>query len=167
MPLLARWRSDPRILEFYGGRDKPRNEDAVRRRYFGRRRDPATGRFYEYRACIVEADGLPVAFVQYYRPPKHEARLFRCSPGERTYGIDFLIGDPTLWGRGLGTRFIGLLRDYLRETRGASRIVSDPMVENLRSVRALEKAGFHKVLRLNAHAFHEGIARDCWLMEFS
>lgn len=167
VPLLARWRSDPRILEFYGGRDQPLNEDAVRRRYFGRRRDPATGRFYEYRACIVEADGIPVAFVQYYRPPTHESRLLGCSPGERTYGIDFLIGDPTRWGRGLGTRLIGLLRDYLREARGASRIVSDPRVGNPRSVRALEKAGFRKVLRLNAHAFHEGVAHDCWLMESS
>jgi aminoglycoside 6'-N-acetyltransferase len=165
-PLLARWRSDPRILEFYGGRDKPLDEAAVRSYYFGRRRDPGTGRFQEYRPCIAETERGPVAFVQFYRLPRHETRLFGVSSGERTHGIDLFIADPRLWGKGLGTRLIGLTRDYLCEARGAVRVMADPRVENLRSVRALEKAGFRKIRILPSREIHEGIPSDCWLMEY-
>jgi aminoglycoside 6'-N-acetyltransferase len=166
VPLLARWRPDPRVLEYYGGRDKPLDELAVRRHYFGKHRDPATGRFYEYRPCIVETERGPVAFVQYYRLPLLEVRLFGCSPNERTYGIDFFIGDPSSWGKGLGTQLIGLVRDFLRGTLGADRVVADPRVENPRSVRALEKAGFRKMRVLPGREIHEGVPRDCWLMEY-
>ena len=166
LPLLARWRSDPRVLEFYGGRDRPRDENDVRQHYFRRRRDPATGRYYEFRPCMVETDGGPIAFVQYYRLPRRESDLFESAPTERTYGIDFLIGDPLLWGKGLGSRLITLTRDFLCQERGAVRVVSDPRVENLRSVRALEKAGFRKVRILPARELHEGIRQDCWWMEY-
>ena len=166
MPLLAQWRSDAQILQFYGGRDKPLDEKAVRDHYFGRRRDPATGRFFEYRPCIVESDRGPIAFVQYYRLPVQESALFGYPPEDRTYGLDFLIGDPSLWGKGLGTRIIELTRDFLCEMRGASRVVADPRVDNPRSIRALEKARFRKVRILPARELHEGIRRDCWLVEY-
>lgn len=166
VPLLARWRSDPRILEFYGGRDKPQGETDVRQHYFRRRRDPATGRYYEFRPCMVETEGGPIAFVQYYRLPRRESDLFESTPPQRTYGIDFFIGDPLLWGKGLGPRLITLARDFLRRERRAVRVVSDPRVENGRSVRALEKAGFRKVRILPARELHEGIWHDCWWMEY-
>lgn len=166
VPLLAKWRSDPQILEFYGGRDRPLDENAVRKDYFRRRRDPATGRFFEYRPCIVEVDQAPVAFVQYFRLPIQEAALFGYPSNERTYGLDFFIGDPVLWGKGLGPRVIELARDFLCEMRGASRVVADPRVDNPRSVRALEKARFRKIRVLRARELHEGAPRDCWLVEY-
>lgn len=166
IPLLARWRSDPRVLEFYAGRDRPLDERGVRERYFGRRRDPATGRFYEFRACVAENDEGPVAFLQYYRLPVADARLFGCSSGDRAFGVDLLIGPPALWGRGLGSRLLSLARDYLIETRRATRVMADPRAENRRSVRAFEKAGFRKRRLLPARAIHEGARQDCWLMEY-
>ena len=164
IPLLSRWRSDPRILEFYAGRDTPLDENGIRAHYFRRRRDTATGRFYEFQPCVVELTQVPVAFVQYYRLPLQESMLFGYPPEDRTYGIDFFIGDPSLWGGGLGTRLIELTRDFLRERRGARRVVADPRTDNPRSVRALEKAGFRKVRLLPARAVHERVPRDCWLM---
>ena len=167
VPVLARWRSDPRVLEFYGGRDRALNERGVRDRYFVRHRDPDTGRYYEFQPCLVKRDARPVAFVQYYRLPKFEQGLFDDAPGDLTYAIDFFIGEPALWGQGLGTRMIGLVRDYLLEHRGARRVVADPRVDNPRSVRALEKAGFRKVRVLPGREVHEGGRRDCWFMQFS
>lgn len=164
--LLARWRSDPRVLEFYGGRDKPLDPASVRSRYFLRRRDSVTGRFYEYRPCIVETDRGPVGFVQYYRLPWRESALFGYAPEERVYAVDYFIGETSLWGRGLGPRLVELVRDYLVEARSALRVVADPRVTNPRSVRSLEKAGFRKVRLLPAHEVHEGVLSDCWLMEY-
>jgi len=166
VPLLARWRSDPRVLELYAGRDRPLDEEGVRARYFRPHRDPTTGRFYEYRACVAETGSGPVGFVQYYRLPRGDAELFGCPPEERAYGVDLFLGEPTLWGRGLGSQVLALVRDHLVERRDARRIFADPRVENLRSVRALEKAGFRKVRVLPARSVHEGIRSDCWLMEY-
>ena len=164
-PLLARWRSDPRILEFYGGRDRPLDERSVGQHYLAPHRDPSTGRFYEHRACIAETGQGPRAFVQFYRLPAAEAKLVGDPPGRRTYGLDLFIAEPNLWGRGLGTILILLVRDHLRFARAAERVVSDPRVANPRSVRAFEKAGFRKVRVLPARMVHEGVPADCWLME--
>jgi len=166
IPLLARWRTDPRVLEFYAGRDRPLDEAGVRARYFCPHRDPTTGRFYEYRACVAETGSGPVGFVQYYRLPRADAGLFGCSPEERAYAVDLFLGEPARWGHGLGSRLLALVRDHLVERRDARRIFADPRVENLRSVRALEKAGFRKVQLLAARSVHEGDRADCWLMEY-
>jgi len=163
---LSRWLTDPRVLAFYGGRDRPLTPTAVVRHYFRRRRDPATGRFYEYQACIVERSGKPVGFVQYYRLTKGEARLVGPSGSARTYGIDLFLGDPALWGTGLGPSVIELTRDYLREARAATRVIADPRADNVRSVRAFRKAGFRQVRLLPQRELHEGVLHDCWLMEY-
>ena len=166
VPLVTRWLSDPRVLAFYGGRDKTINENVVRQRYFSRRRDPITGRFYEHRACLVEVEGTPTAFVQYYRLGVSDAEFFGYPRNDRSYGFDLFIGSPEMWGRGLGPRLIELTRDYLRRKRGAVRVVVDPQVDNTRSVRAFEKAGFRRTRRLLAREIHEGVPRDCWLLEY-
>ena len=49
---------------------------------------------------------------------------------------------------------------------GAIRVITDPIVENLRAVRCYEKAGFRKVRVLPAHEALDGVKRDSWLMEF-
>jgi aminoglycoside 6'-N-acetyltransferase len=166
VPVLARWLSDPRVLEHYGGRDKPLNEAGVRAHYFQRRRDRVTGRFYEYHPCIVELDGRPIGFVQFYRWPASEIVALGYSPVERTYGIDLFLGEPELWGKGSGTRVVEIVRDHLIEKREARRVVLDPGTENTRAIRAYEKAGFRKIRVMSSQEMHEGKVRDCWLMEY-
>jgi aminoglycoside 6'-N-acetyltransferase len=164
VPIMARWRSDPRVIEFYSGRDRPLDEERVRRHYFGRSSELARS-VEEYQPCIVEMEGHPVAFVQYSLLPPEEARKFGYPLTERSFGVDLLIGNPRLWGKGLGTRVIELTRDHLLEVRRAKRVVADPRVDNPESVRAFEKSGFRRVRRLPNHVVFEGVPRDCWLME--
>jgi aminoglycoside 6'-N-acetyltransferase len=170
VPLLARWRSDPKVLESYSALRGKVREKEVRREFLSRgrerTRDRATGRFLEYRACVVDLDGRPVVFVQYHRLRTSDAELVGYPRDERSYEMDLFIGDLTLRGKGLGTRIIALTRDYLHEKRGAVRIVSVPYAENERSIRAFEKAGFRRVRTLEgAYYGRPGEKGDGVLME--
>lgn len=175
IPLIAHWMSDPRILKFYGGCDRPLDEEKIRQKYFRRRRDPATGRFYEYRACIVEVGKtgkpgwqceVPAAFVQYYRLPPSEVDMFGYPLYDRSYGFDLFLGEPELWGTGVGSQVVELMRDYLCHMRGAVRVVLDPRLDNPRDIHAYVKARFRKIRVLPGREVHEGSARDCQLMEY-
>lgn len=55
--------------------------------------------------------------------------------------IDAFIGDPGMIGRGHGSAFLRLLALDLRQRYSALMI--DPAPDNLRAIRAYEKAGFH------------------------
>jgi RimJ/RimL family protein N-acetyltransferase len=65
-------------------------------------------------------------------------------------GMDYLIGEEELIGRGLGSAMISafveqVVRGVYSDARG---VVADPEVANLASIGALRRAGFreHKVL---------------------
>jgi aminoglycoside 6'-N-acetyltransferase len=60
-------------------------------------------------------------------------------------GIDYLIGDPTLIGHGLGGEIISrFVSDTWERHPGVSAVVVDVQQANRRSWRALEKAGFSR-----------------------
>lgn len=165
VPALSRWFSDPRVLRFYGGRDASLAPEDVRRKFLQTRRD-SSGRTRNYQPCVIEQDRVPVGFLQFYRLTPRESTSLGYAPRDRTFGFDLLVGDPGLWGHGLGTRAVRMTRDFLRKEWGADWIVLDPRVENRRAVHVYRKAGFRSVRRLPAHEFHEGKMKDCWLMQF-
>ena len=156
--LIARWRSDDRVLEFYGGRDKPLDLKAAYDELSPRvlRDDPV-------RPCIISLSGESVGYIQYNEVS--EARSYHMADSPGLYGIDMFIGEPEHWDHGLGTRALALLVDYLFDSLGSFKVVIDPHVKNPRAVRSYEKAGFKRVKVLRGHESHEGGKRDAWLME--
>ena len=166
VPLMARWRSDPRVLEFYSGRDRPLDEEGVRRHYLARSDEPVSGGVRDYQACIVEWNGRSVGFVQFYLLRPTDSERFGYPMPDRTFGIDFFIGETGLWGHGLGAPIITLAVNYLISGKSARRVVADPRTDNPRSIHTLEKVGFRKVRMLPDHEIFEGKSRDCWLMEY-
>ena len=115
IPLLARWRSDRRIMDSYAVFRGRISAARVRALFFGdpRSRDPATGRFYEHQACIVEERGTPVAFVQYHRLRTSDAHLVGRPRDERSYEVDLFVGARTL---GKGSR----VKDHRADPRPSS-----------------------------------------------
>ena len=146
--LLSRWLSDPRVLEFYEGRDSPLSLEAARNEF-------STQAMAEENntPCIIEYRNEPIGYLQLYPtdPP--------------AWGLDQFIGLPEHWNHGLGTRTVSLMLRYLFQVKLASKCVLDPHLTNLRAIRCYEKAGFRKVKLLPKHELHEGELRDCWLME--
>ena len=161
--MLARWLSDPLVIEWWHGITRPFDEAKVYEHYFVESEDWTTN-------AIVELDGRPVGLQEWYPlealsptdRAKHNAIGFAV---DGTYGMDQFIGESELHGRGLGTRQVGAVSSWLLDALGAARVGSAPVVENARSIRVLEKAGFTEVGILPAFDELDGEWRDCLLME--
>lgn len=158
LPLMLRWLTDERVLEFYEGRDVHFTTETV------------SGHFLEeihdgFRV-IIEYDGVPVGYSQIYRI---SGELFSeygyPDDGSCVYAMDQFLGEPEYWNRGIGSSFVLMMATYLKTTLGAQRIILDPRKNNPRAVRAYEKAGFRIKGSLTEHELHEGKYEDCWLME--
>jgi len=90
--------------------------------YTGRRRP-------EVEPFVIEADRAPIGYLQFW-------------PGtERSGGIDlFLV--PSARGHGLGPDAIRAAANFLLDQRGWTEVTVDPVVDNVRAIRAFKRAGF-------------------------
>ncbi|MES2197375.1 MAG: GNAT family N-acetyltransferase [Pseudomonadota bacterium] len=128
LPLVRRWLREPHVAEWW--------------------HDPETFEFVsgdldhpDMAQFIVSLGGRPFAYLQCYRMSEWHSG-FGPQP-EGTRGIDQVIGEADMMGRGHGSAFIrafieGLLRS------GVPRVVLDPRPTNPRAICAYEKAGFHR-----------------------
>jgi aminoglycoside 6'-N-acetyltransferase len=127
LPVLARWRASPEVVRWWG---PPEDEDAAETLA-----DPRVAMW------IVSHHGRPFAYAQDYSPHDWDAHPFAHLPiGSR--GVDQYIGEPDLLDRGHGSAFVRAHCDRLFAA-GAPAIGTDPHPDNLRAIRAYEKAGFH------------------------
>ncbi|MFD2630155.1 GNAT family N-acetyltransferase [Oceanobacillus kapialis] len=155
---LVKWLSNPTVLEFYEGRDKPYNLSMVREDFYGEEPD--------IHKCIVEHAGVSIGYIQFYEINERTSDLTGYDKKKTVYGMDQFIGEPSYWGKGIGTELVQSMLRHLLQRKLADVVVLDPQTTNERAIRCYEKCGFKKVRRLHAHEFHEGKYRDCWLMEY-
>jgi len=92
---------------------------------------------------VVTADDRPFAYLQCYDPTAWSNNGLGTHP-QGTRGIDQFIGESDMIDRGHGSALIRNFVDGLLNA-GTPRVVTDPDPENIRAVRAYEKAGFQKV----------------------
>ncbi|SEB49133.1 GNAT family N-acetyltransferase [Paenibacillus sp. GP183] len=157
--LLVQWLNDPAVLLYYEGRDRPHDEELVRRHFYEKRE--------RITQCIVEKEGRPIGYIQYY-PISEEERLEYgyAEAKERIYGMDQFIGETDCWNKGIGTELVSSMADFVITHEHADRIVMDPQTWNTRALRVYEKCGFVRVKILPQHEWHEGENKDCWLIEY-
>jgi len=96
---------------------------------------------------VVTADDRPFAYLQCYDPTAWPDNGLGTHP-LGTRGIDQFIGELDMVDRGHGSALIRSFADGLLKT-GTPRVVTDPDPENVRAVRAYEKAGFQKARLVN------------------
>jgi aminoglycoside 6'-N-acetyltransferase len=130
LPLVRRWLAMPHVTEWWGEPDEQFglvSEDL---------HEPAMDQY-----VVVSVD-RPFAYLQCYdQSAWPDNGLGLHPPGTR--GIDQFIGEPDMVGRGHGSAFIRAFIDRLLGA-GTPRVLTDPDPENVRAVRAYEKAGFRK-----------------------
>lgn len=95
---------------------------------------------------VVEENGVPVGFCQYYDWKKAFEEEKYCELAG-TYGIDYMIGEEHLLGKGLGKELVKLICDKVIEDQpDAIQLIADPTIEeervNVTSIKVLEKNGF-------------------------
>jgi aminoglycoside 6'-N-acetyltransferase len=142
LPLLGTWLAEPHVRRWWHHDPSP---EAVERD-FGAAvdgREPT-----ELFAVLVE--GRPVGLLQRYlisSYPEYEETLSVCDGValEGAAGIDYLIGEAGLVGRGIGTAAIRLGTAGAFDDLGAQRVVVAVLQANRASWRALERAGYRLV----------------------
>ena len=143
LPRLASWLESPHVRRWWPEAHDPAS---VRAAYLPMvvGSDPTEG-------LVVLRDGVAVGFVQRYRIADDPAwrrtlALALGGPVGRAVGINYLIGDERLVGRGLGRAVIAALVDstWVRYADVPSIIVGVHQ-ENRASWRALEGAGFRRL----------------------
>lgn len=155
--LLLRWLTDTRNLAYWEGPHEVFSPARIQDDFYEDE--------WNASRCIIEYEGQPIGYVQAYQLdgelfdeyeyPRRDGKVF---------GIDQFIGEPELWGRGIGRRFITLLCGWLHGHCGAQAVVLDPHADNPRAIRCYEACGFRKVKFLPRHEMHDGVLVDCWLM---
>lgn len=158
LPLMYKWLTDDRVLEFYEGRDIRFTMETLADQFLGELPDGFRVVF-EYRNTPIgygQAYRLSGELFNEYDYPDHDQIVF---------AMDQFTGEPEYWNRGIGTSFLKMMAKYLREQMSADRVLLDPHKNNPRAIRAYEKAGFRIVKALPEHEMFEGKKQDCWLME--
>lgn len=99
------------------------------------------GEFHWLTYLIVMWQGAPIGLCLYYRCEESDED-FGTLPLIGTYGIDYLIGEESCLGRGLGKNMVSLLVDKIFAFPDAFRITADIDENNKASERTLLSCGF-------------------------
>ena len=134
-PHLVRWANDPDFAWYQWGR-RP-----------GRFADEEAGRKWldliaDHRGVVfaIEHEGRPIGQVNYRD----------LQPKGKSAEVGIGIGDPALWGKGLGREALGLLVKHLVDDLGVHRVTLSVLAYNDRAISSYKAAGFEV----------EGIERD-------
>ena len=134
-PHLVRWANDPDFAWYQWGRRPGRfPEDAAARKWID---------------VIVEHRGVTFVIEHEGRPIGH-ANYRDLQPKGKSAEVGIGIGEPALWGKGLGREALGLLVKHLVGDLGLHRITLTVLAFNDRAIASYQAAGFEV----------EGIDRD-------
>ena len=158
LPLMLKWLTDDRVLEYYEGRDIRFTMDTLSAHFLEAIPDGFR--------VIIEYRNVPIGYGQVYRVSGEMFDEYNYpDDGHVVFAMDQFIGEPEYWSKGIGSLFLKMMAAYLKENMSAERVILDPHQNNNRAIRAYEKAGFKIIKPLPGHEMFEGEKVDCWLME--
>lgn len=132
LSLLRRWRACEHVRAWWG------DPDGLEAECF--EVDEPVDRF------VALLDGRPVGLVQCYRWSDFPDGARVVGAGEGELGIDYLLGEPELIGRGLGPAMLSAFLSQVALTaEDVNGVRVDVAEANRRSWRCLEKLGFERV----------------------
>ena len=157
--LLLRWLTDRRVLEYWEGPSAVFTPQRIQEDFFEDE--------WNASRCIIQYNGQNIGYVQIYQLDGEMCEAYHYPYKDRkAFGMDQFIGEPAMWGKGVGRQFIRLLLGFL-EGQGAQAVVLDPHADNERAIRCYRACGFQKLAFLPKHEKHDGVLVDCWLMEYT
>ena len=140
LALLFNWMARPHVRKWYA--PEPRSFMEVMAKY-GPRVDPAS----PVRAYVIQVDGADAGYIQKYSLADFpDYRHLLGLDGEAGMaGMDLYIGDEWRTGHGLGSLVIRrFFLDEVLADPAVTGCVAGPHEGNAGSIRAFEKAGFHR-----------------------
>jgi RimJ/RimL family protein N-acetyltransferase len=139
LPMLHEWIRRPHALRWYG--DHGTYEDVVAHYLPAIEGSDPTDHY------IVTLDDTAIGMVQTYVVADYPDYAEVVGVTDRqTAGVDILIGEGELTGKGLGTEILRRFVDEIVFARAeTTSCAADPDARNVASLRAFEKAGFRVV----------------------
>ena len=136
LPAVVRWQRAPHVREWWF--NAAQTIQAAAERY-----GPRIDGDEPIRMWVACVDELEVGYLQDYPLTADDEYAVKTGHPE-AIGFDYLIGEPDLIGRGLGTRMIWeSLRDVVMPAYpDAPTFLASPSHRNAASLRALAKCGF-------------------------
>lgn len=136
LPDVVRWRGAEHVRRWWDAEGEPTLERITEQ--YGRRIDG----MQPIRMWVVEANGRSVGFCQDYRLSDHpDFAVLTPDPG--AVGVDYVIGEPHMIGRGVGTAMLWVwLLSARRRYRDVRTCFAAPDHTNAASLRVLAKVGF-------------------------
>ena len=158
--LLLKWLTEERVLNFWEGKSAVFDLDRITEDFYGEEN-------VEVIRTIIEYQGQAIGYLQMYKLDNEALEEYSYqSINKVIYGVDQFIGEPEYWNKGIGTKFMRLVLQYLTNSKGAEIVILDPHADNPRAIRCYEKVGFKKIKFLPKHELHDGEMVDCYLMEY-
>ncbi|MCS0635397.1 acetyltransferase [Streptomyces sp. LP05-1] len=138
--LIHAWMNDPEVARYWV-RAQPLERVAA---YL--RQQVASAHSTPFVGCL---DGTPMSYWEVYRADLDPlAHHYAARP--RDAGVHLLLGPAECRGRGLGSVLLRAVSNWLlRSDPYAGRVVAEPDIRNVRSVRAFESAGFRMIRQLD------------------
>jgi ribosomal-protein-alanine N-acetyltransferase len=136
-PAYVRWMNDPEVTRFLESRFRSWDEREL----------------VAYVEGVVADPDVHMFGIWLREEDEHvgNIKIGPLVPAHRRGDIGLLIGEPTAWGRGVGTESIELLSRWAFDELGLAKITAGAYAKNGGSVRAFEKAGFEIEARLVRH----------------
>ncbi len=132
--LMAKWLSDPKVLEFIYG--KPKTLSWVKKKYGSR-----ILKKEKMNACFIEFKNQHVGYIQYFDIKPWE-KDYEVKNTKNVWAIDLWIGETDYWEKEIGSSALKLLMDYIFKNKKAEKIIIDPQTNNPRAIHVYEKVGF-------------------------
>ncbi|GAA1265708.1 hypothetical protein GCM10009665_63580 [Kitasatospora nipponensis] len=138
LPLITEWMNDPAVAAFWELDGPPeRTERHVLAQLEG---DGASV------PQLGVLEGVPVSYWEVYRVERDRlAGYYPVDPGD--IGVHLLLGPAQSRGRGLGSVLLAAVAEHLLRT--SPRVVAEPDVRNVASVRAFQRAGFTRTREID------------------
>ncbi len=99
------------------------------------------GEFRWITYLIVQCQGKPIGLCLYYKCTDSDEDFGNLSL-DGAYGIDYLIGEETYLGKGLGRKMVQMLVDQISSFQDAKIVTADIDIENMASGGTLRSCGF-------------------------
>ena len=83
----------------------------------------------------------------------------------RRADIAMIIGEKGEWGKGYGTEVVRLITRFAFEDLNLEKLIGEAIIDNVGSVRAMEKAGYRQWGLARRHFYQDGHWSDAWFGE--
>ena len=133
--LLEKWYQQEEIYSSFEQRKL--NFDEIKTKYY-----PRTLKDAKVPVYMIEYDKKPIGIIQYKLVEAEDKRLYKVT-GNNIYEIDIFIGELKEHNKGIGSKTINILSEFLRTQKKAELLIMCPLKNNIKAINCYKKSGFN------------------------